>query len=302
MGNMDEKAHQFGGFWTLKKLKALAGYLNGYTTALKNTRFKKLYIDGFAGSGYLETHRKNSRERSRQNSLFSDPSEAKSQGSQDGSACRALKTEPRFDKYIFIEQNPERCDALEKLKQEFPDLASDIKVWEGEANEVIQYLCDKLDWRSRRAVLFLDPYGMQVDWETIESVAETKAIDLWVLFPHGVAVNRLLPKSGDVKKPHLKRLNRLFGTKDWYDKLYSKQTTTDLFVGERECVVKADIETIGRYYNDRLDDIFVGVIGEPGVLRNSRNSPLYLLCFAVGNKRGKPVAMPIAQHMLRGMH
>lgn len=33
--------------------------------------------------------------------------------------------------------------------------------------------------------MFLDPYGMQVDWATIEAIAKTKAIDLWILFPLG---------------------------------------------------------------------------------------------------------------------
>ncbi|MEW6074198.1 MAG: hypothetical protein AB1726_16580 [Planctomycetota bacterium] len=51
---------------------------------------------------------------------------------------------------------------------------------------------------ARRKVLFLDPYGMQVEWVTIEAVAQTKAIDLWVLFPLGVGVNRLLTKSGEI--------------------------------------------------------------------------------------------------------
>lgn len=51
-------------------------------------------------------------------------------------------------------------------------------------------------WRSfrRRAVVFLDPFGMQVEWRTIERIGQTKAIDLWILFPLGVAVNRFLTK------------------------------------------------------------------------------------------------------------
>ena len=42
-----------------------------------------------------------------------------------------------------------------------------------------------------RAVVFLDPYGAQVDWSTIRDIGETKTIDLWVLFPLGQAVNRM---------------------------------------------------------------------------------------------------------------
>ena len=46
--------------------------------------------------------------------------------------------------------------------------------------------------------------------------------------------------------------------------------------------------------------MFAGVADEPGVLRNSANNPLYLLCFAVGNERGKrPIALRIANHLLK---
>jgi three-Cys-motif partner protein len=74
----------------------------------------------------------------------------------------------------------------------------------------VQKLCDK-DWTSRRAVLFLDPYGMQVEWRTIEAIAATKAIDLWLLFPLGIGVNRLLTKSGDIPESWRNRLNLLLG-------------------------------------------------------------------------------------------
>jgi hypothetical protein len=41
------------------------------------------------------------------------------------------------------------------------------------------------------------------------------------------------------------------------------------------------------------------VADEPGVLRNSKNNPLYLVCFAVGNDRGKDIALRIAKHLLK---
>ncbi|HKY35174.1 MAG TPA: hypothetical protein VJN18_04485 [Polyangiaceae bacterium] len=46
---------------------------------------------------------------------------------------------------------------------------------------------------------------------------------------------------------------------------------------------------------------FAGVVDEPGVLWNSANNPLYLLCFAVGNERGKDIALRIANHLLKGV-
>ena len=59
------------------------------------------------------------------------------------------------------------------------------------------------------------------------------------------------------------------------------------------------MEKIGNYFNDRLKKIFAGVIEEPGILRNSSNSPLYLMCFAVGNEHGKDIALRIAKHLIK---
>ena len=59
------------------------------------------------------------------------------------------------------------------------------------------------------------------------------------------------------------------------------------------------METIGRYFNSRLKQIFAGVAEEPGVLRNSANNPLYLLCFGVGSEPGRDIALRIAKHLLK---
>lgn len=296
------RAHRFGGDWTSAKLEVLAGYLRAYTTALqgkptKERPFRKAYIDAFAGTGYrTEKHEEPSRQR---DLAFPDLAAAAPQELLDGLARLALKNEPRFDRYIFIERSPERCQQLEQLKTEFPSLAGDISVHEGDANQEIQRLCAK-DWRSNRAVLFLDPYGMQVEWPTIEAIAKTKAIDLWLLFPLGIGVNRLLTKTGDdIPAGWRRRLDLLLGTSDWYDRFYQAERQGSLFENDEERVVKASVETIGKYCNDRLKDVFFAVAEEPGVLRNSSNCPLYLLCFAVGNKTGAPIALRIANSLLK---
>ncbi len=293
------KDHSFGGEWTSAKLNVLEKYLTAYTTALKDKPsveqpFRKAYIDAFAGTGYRSMRRD---EDSSKNLLFPDLAGAAPQGLLDGSARLALKTRPRFDRYIFIERNADRCAQLDSLKSEFPELASDIRVEQGEANEAIRTICDK-DWRSHRAVLFLDPYGMQVEWQTIEAVAKTGAIDLWLLFPLGIGVTRLLTRSGDIPAGWRTRLDKLLGTQDWYDEFYRVEHRPTLFGGDEERVVRATNDTIGRYFTGRLRAVFPGV-AEPGVLRNSSSCPLYLLCFAAGSERGAPVALKIANHLLK---
>ncbi|MFN7131303.1 MAG: three-Cys-motif partner protein TcmP [Myxococcales bacterium] len=291
------KAHRFGGDWTSTKLDVLARYLSAYTTALKDSPFRKAYIDAFAGTGYRTERIDLPDGATSEALLFPDLADAGPQQLLDGSARLALKVQPRFDRYIFIERDAERCRELEALKGEFPDLASTIRVGQGEANEEIQKLCAK-DWTSHRAVLFLDPYGMQVEWQTIEAIARTKAIDLWLLFPLGIGVNRLLTRSGAIPRGWRTRLDKLLGTSNWYEEFYKVEHRATLFGNDEERVVKATNETIGRYFNDRLKTIFAGV-ADPGVLRNSANCPLYLLCFAAANEKGAPIALKIANHLLR---
>ncbi|MGI9165743.1 MAG: hypothetical protein ACR2G5_05060 [Pyrinomonadaceae bacterium] len=48
--------------------------------------------------------------------------------------------------------------------------------------------------------------------------------------------------------------------------------------------------------------MFAGVAENPLPLFNSRNVPLYLLCFASGNSRGAKAAIKIAQDILRPYH
>jgi three-Cys-motif partner protein len=295
------KVHRFGGDWTTAKLDVLAKYLKSYTTALRDKPsrqhpFRKGYIDAFAGTGYRDARRTEEPGDSSQALLLPDLAEREPQELLDGSARLALKIEPRFDRYIFIERSAERCRQLEALKNEFPQLAGDIQIRHGDANTEIQSLCTK-DWSSHRAVLFLDPYGMQVEWKTLESIAATKAIDLWLLFPLGIGVNRLLKKSGDIPESWRRRLNLLLGNEAWYDEFYRVERTRTLF-GEADHVIKATTETIGRYFNERLKLLFPAVAEEPRVLRNSANSPLYLLCFAVGSEKGAAIALRIANHLL----
>jgi three-Cys-motif partner protein len=85
------------------------------------------YIDAFAGTGYRFAPHEDEAGES-QAPLFPDLAEREPQALLDGSARIALKTEPRFDSYVFIERSAERCAQLEALKLEFPHLANDIDI------------------------------------------------------------------------------------------------------------------------------------------------------------------------------
>jgi three-Cys-motif partner protein len=286
---------RFGGDWTTEKLERVRKYLAAYATIMTKQRFRFAYIDAFAGTGYNTVKADIGNEMT----TFEELASPEALKFIDGSARIALRVEPRFDKYIFIEKNPARFAELEKLRDEFPDRAKDIIPVKEDANRHITELCLNRRWDKHRAVLFLDPFGMQVTWETVSAVAETHAIDLWLLFPLGVAVNRMLTRDGKISETWQHRLDEFFGVKDWRDVFYQTRTETSLF-GEEERTEKiADLTAIGAYFVGRLKTIFAGVANNPLALRNSTNTPLYLLCFAAGNPKGAKTAVKIAQDILR---
>lgn len=294
---------RFGGNWTQEKLKVLEIYLNAYTKALKNTNFKKFYIDGFAGCGQIYTTRSSNLLSQSSSWLeeFEDFNEDQ-KGFLQGSTNVALGTIPPFDRYIFVEKRADYCKGLESLKDQYSSMRNRIDIRHGDANEQIIELCEYVDWRTHRAVLFLDPYGAQVEWDTIKTVANTKAIDMWVLFPHGIAVNRLLKKSGDIPESWKKRIDKILGFTDWYEIFYQKVVEKSIF-GQCEKVVKtATVEVIGQCFNDRLNQVFAGVAENPAELRSHSKCPLYLLCFAVSNENGKEIALRIAENALKGFN
>ena len=109
------------------------------------------------------------------------------------------------------------------LKEEFPQLSNRINIINEDANLYLRKLCYNKNWKREwaRGVLFLDPYAMQVEWDTIKAIASTEVFDLWYLFPV-MAVNRLLKKDGKITEANKKRLDRIFGTPHWKEAFYRR--------------------------------------------------------------------------------
>ncbi|NIA07621.1 MAG: three-Cys-motif partner protein TcmP [Actinobacteria bacterium] len=290
---VDSTEQLFGGSWTEGKLEILKKYLDAYHTALKRQPFKRVYIDAFAGTGYRQ-------QRECQYSIkgfFEELEQDESQTFLKGSAKLALEANPSFHRYIFIESDESKIDELGKLQKEHPEKASQIEIVQSDANEFIQNYCNDGDWANTRAVLFLDPFATEVEWPTIEAIAKTQCIDVWILFPL-MAVNRLLAK--DPQKISYDCLNRIFGTKDWFEKFYKTRTLEDIFGKPVDEIIKAcDFIRIGDFYKRRLKNIFSGVAEQSKVFRNSRGSALFQLFFAAGNSKGAPIAIRIAEHLIR---
>ncbi len=281
--------------WTCTKLDVLREYLECYQVALKNTSFRRFYIDAFAGCGVMDF-----RGLKRSDQLTFDEWLGEEQLANDlvqGSAIQALNLDAPFDEYVFVEKSDAKVAQLEERCRNYSERR--IRIENADANPFIQSLC-KESWRDRRAVLFLDPFGMSVDWKTIEAVAETQAIDLWYLYPIS-AVNRLLEREGNIPPALQNRLNLVHGTTDWQTEFFRTKVQRTLLDDYTETTEKvATFHRIQQFLMGRLKATFRAgaVVEEPLVLRNTRNTPLFLLCFAAGNPKGAPIAKRIAKRII----
>lgn len=298
--------HRFGSdHWTERKLDALERYLVAwrkiFTANPKAQYFKTLYIDAFAGTG----SRKNPipAEDSNQHKLF-DESDLNVEVPDDyrrGSARIALELQSPFDEYIFVEKNPAHASELKQMiATDFPELADRCRVWEDDGCEVMRQLCTTLkNWDKWRAVAFLDPYGMNVESDLLWRIGQTKGIDLWLLFPLGMGVNRLLTAKGLPHKAFADKLTRVFGDTDWEAEFYRPPATVDMFSHIPAGPEKfTDFDAIGEHYRKRLQRWFAQVAPRVKVLTNSRGNPLYWLFFASANPTGAPTAVKIADYLM----
>ena len=289
--------HEFGGEWTEQKLIILDDYLAAYSAIFQSNErarfFDTIYVDAFAGTGLIEPRGRGTATED----LFAEFAEPETVRFLQGSAARAIQH--RFTRYIFIEKSADRIAELEALKARSAN-AERITIRRGDANERLLRIVAETDWKKTRAVVFLDPYGMQVDWETIHSLGQTKAVDLWLLFPLGQAVMRLLQRTKEPPPEWQNALDRIFGTHEWKDRFYVTEPEADFFDVDRVATRRvADSGEVAKFMIERLETAFAAVARKPAILWNSQNSPLYLFCFAAANKVGAPTALKIATDLLK---
>ncbi len=272
-----------GGVHTQQKLQVLGDYLAAYAKALHEQRFVLVYIDAFAGSGNYSLDLGDA-------GILSGLGGETGLVTRPGSARMALAVEPSFNRLIFVDQDAASIAELQKIKAEHPN--RDIRILEGEANDLVQRLCQRDKWRGYlnargvRAVVFLDPFALSVDWETIEAIGKTEAIDLWYLFPIN-AVARLLARDARALEPaNVDKLNKVLGGNWWYEDLYAAVTPEpDLFADPQEGgrYRHANVDQIEASFCARLQPHFGYVAPNPKRLyRNGQH--LFSLFFCVANR------------------
>lgn len=277
-----EDLHRFGSVHTILKLETLSKYLPAYTQALKNTRFRLHYVDAFAGSGVCHVK------------VGIGP-----RLMVPGSASIAMACAPPFHEMVFIEKMPRRALALQRLKQRAPERS--ITIIQGDANAALPRYVRQLN-ATDRALVFLDPYGMQLEWSVLRELAASRITDLWYLFPLSAFYRQAAKDATAIDEDKAAALTRMLGTDEWRSALYERNRQENLF-GDTSDVRHADVPQILAWVKKRLETVFP-YVEEPKLLHQvfdsgKQGAPLFALFFAMSNP--SPRAIELAKKIVRGI-
>lgn len=280
------------GPWAKDKLEALDRGLEYYTKRLKNQKqWLKIYVDAFAGPSLSEVRQRPKDDipvsDSRISDLFANTDPHIDPVAEEveylkGSPRVALDIKNPFDQYIFVEKDPKRVAELENMRIEYGS-SRNIEIVAGDANAALQAMLNRgFSKNSHRAYIFLDPFGIQVPWSTIERLAATNAIEVMINFPLGMGINRMMPVSGNVPLGWGISLDTFFGSPDWRQHVYGK--TIDL-AGERIEKFRDSEVRLLEWYRERLRLAF-GFVSHAKLITNTRGSRLYYLIWAGPREEG----------------
>lgn len=286
-----QKGSHFGGEWTLQKLHIIDEYLKSYSIVLKNLKVKKIYVDGFAGSGKTELKTKDLYD----NGFLAEiVDETPQPVVVEGSALLSLKYD--FDEYYFLELDSNRIDILKQnIIENYPQKISKVYFINGDSNKTLLEVISNIT-KYDRCLMFLDPYALELKWETLKAISNCGVVDLWYLFP--LSLIRLIEKERDISEANKQKVSSILGTDDWIDKLFTESSQLNFF-GDTH-YNRVDYNQILNYIIDRFSSIFAYVSPDSKVLKNeAKNSPMFMLCFMMTNESDK--AQKLAAKLVKGI-
>ena len=292
----------WGGSWTEQKLDCFESYVKAYLTIMNVYRdkfdWKLIYFDGFAGSGNRGDGQVQDNDMPADLEMFEDELVHKRElNLYQGAAERVVRLEEKmrgFDFYYFVEKDETKSAMLE-LKLCRYETKGYKQFCLGDANDWVKKMGDALHKNSKlKSLCLLDPFGMSINWDTIERLSGN-GVDLWILVPTGVIINRLVKRDGTLMHPE--RLEKFFGMskEDIHDWFYKPCQEMDLFGDMQQWYEKKDnpIQRIADLFCERLGELFKFVTNEPLVMRNGNNVPIFHFVCASNNETAVRIASDI---------
>ncbi len=253
------------------KLRILESYIYQFITSMRTQPWRALYfIDLQAGPG--KNHFKQSQ------SIFL------------GSPLIALTSRYPFTQYRFVELGELEAAALRE-RVTVSERRASVKIYQGDCNIVVDEIVDEIrqvertpipdKWKSCLNLAFLDPLGLELQWETVKKLGTGLRTDLIINFStSGFTRNarQLLQKEEATK------IDSFFGTSEW----------KDVFRGVADRDKTIIRRTMIDFYKKRLSSLGYQIDFEhelkpdEQVMRNQKNAQIYTMIFAskhpLGNK------------------
>lgn len=218
-----------------------------------------------------------------------------------GSAIRALGVNPPFHKYLLNDTKQSNVDALRSsIRDDFPHLADRVEITRLDANEMLRKLCASQDWNETRAVVFLDPFGLQINYETLELLGRTKAVDVWYLVPV-FAMYRQVSGDGQIHPDGGPRVDAALGTTVWRQVAVIEEESTDLFSQPQFRSARAvDIAWFEKVAKERISAAFGGRVLDDTLPLGRNGVQEFSLMFAWANPSEKAkLAAKLAKAVLK---
>jgi len=262
-------------FGPRSKLAIIKEYASAYATIMEAQRRKSIpslrwiYIDAYAGPGYHLS---------------------KTSGELvDGSPLIALKTNPPFFEYHFIDTEERRTEQLRKLAGEWKDVFTYCE----DCNTVLlRDVFPRARYEEyRRALCLLDPYNINLTWQVIEAAGKASSMEIFmnrmIMDTNRNAMRRNPDKSIQSK---MDQLTRLWGDESWREAGYA--TDRNLF-DEPE---KVSNEEFSEAFRQRLQSkAGFKYVPPPMPMQTKSNSTIYYLYFA----SQKPVAAGVVNDIFK---
>jgi len=264
------------GYWSEVKLDIIKEYASAYTkimAAQKSPSFRYIYIDAFAGAG---------QHISRETGEF-----------VAGSPLNALNLEQPFQEYHFIDLNDLKVAKLEKIAAE----RNDIFTYHGDCNKILpKNILPLVDYKQyKRALCILDPYGLHLNWEIIETAGKMRSIEIFLNFPvMDINMNVLKHDVNKVSPEQIERMNAFWGDDSWRKIGYVKSKQQVLF-GEESDEKTSNSELEQGFRKRLIEEAGFEYVPEPMPMRNSNNAIVYYLYFA----SQKPTAAHIVKAIFK---
>ena len=281
-----QPAYSQGEVWRQKQLEAFSNYLEAYLEISgERPWWKTIYFDGFSGSGAPNV--------SRTPHGYHPLAE---ESWYKGVAERVLRLDKSFDYYYFV-HNHESILALQAKVSNMAEAEGKTLLFrQNECSHELKNLSSAMQRDDYAALLFLDPFGMHIEWDAIAALKGTRS-DLWICMPTDVIVNQLLSETG--KLEDLEPLESFFGMseKEIREEMQRNEKQMTLFAeDDLPGSVTTSLHHIASLYTSRLHTIWKHVTETPITLSNSHNQPVYHFLFASNNPASATLAPAITQN------